>query len=302
MDDANQPVPNPTAPNLQVSIVPQAGTAYSGARLLSGSVSGSSLQVATSGGVGLFALSSGSDSGVILLRLVSDRYDNNVSNGIQDAVDAVLAVPVVDKIAGTVDPLAFTPPTDVKATNGISFSYALTASGGVPPYSWAAAGALPSGLSLSSSGIISGTPQTPAGTYTVAVTVTDSAGTSATGNLNIEISGDMATAPLAITGCSATDGNTPCPLPQATKNQTNDYAYVLSVTGGDATQAASWSLVNPVTGVTIGQSTGLLTVARTELTSCRTIDVYVSVKRGTAEIIRRLQVPVVAGPGLGGSC
>lgn len=60
-------------------------------------------------------------------------------------------------------------------TVGIAYSETLNAAGGTSPYSFSlASGSLPPGLSLSSSGVISGTP-TSAGTYTFSVTVTDSA-------------------------------------------------------------------------------------------------------------------------------
>ena len=64
----------------------------------------------------------------------------------------------------------------------------LTASGGTPPYSWSiSSGALPAGMSLSSSGVISGTPTT-AGTYNFTVHVSDSASHAATWNASIVIS------------------------------------------------------------------------------------------------------------------
>lgn len=56
---------------------------------------------------------------------------------------------------------------------GVSYSGSLTATGGTPPYTWAATG-LPSGLTVGS-GTVSGTP-TASGTFSVAVTVTDTAG------------------------------------------------------------------------------------------------------------------------------
>jgi hypothetical protein len=67
----------------------------------------------------------------------------------------------------TVNPL--TPPTLTIATTSVpgastgkAYSATLQASGGVPPYQWSiASGSLPSGLSLSSSGTISGTPELP---------------------------------------------------------------------------------------------------------------------------------------------
>jgi lysophospholipase L1-like esterase len=55
------------------------------------------------------------------------------------------------------------------------YSTTLAATGGLPPYSWSlAAGSLPPGLTLNSSGRIAGTP-TAAGTFPVTVRVTDSA-------------------------------------------------------------------------------------------------------------------------------
>jgi hypothetical protein len=62
------------------------------------------------------------------------------------------------------------------AIMGVPYSAKLTASGGVPPYKWSvASGTLPQGLTLSSSGILSGTPAA-AGAFTVTFQVTDSGG------------------------------------------------------------------------------------------------------------------------------
>lgn len=301
MDDANQVVPNLSAPNLQISIVPQAGTAYEGARLISGAVSGSAVQVATVNGVGLISLSSGPNSGVILLSLLADRYDNNVNNGVTDPVTSLIAVPVVERLPDTTTAaLSFTTAA-LTATNGQPFSSVLTAEGGVPPYTWAAAGSLPAGLSLNSSGVISGTPNAPAGAYSVAVTVTDANGTTASGNVTITIAGDQAVAALAIAGCSATDGNTPCKLPDATGGASSNYVYVLTATGGDAATAPAWSIESAPTlgsGVTIGAGTGVLTVASASLAApaaCGTHDIYVRVAKGTNSILRRMQLTVKGG-------
>jgi hypothetical protein len=59
-------------------------------------------------------------------------------------------------------------------TVGTATSLQLSASGGTAPYTWTATG-LPPGLSISSSGLISGTPTT-AGSYSVTATARDSAG------------------------------------------------------------------------------------------------------------------------------
>jgi len=71
-------------------------------------------------------------------------------------------------------PLAITTTSLPGATVGTAYSVSLAASGGTPPYSWSlTSGSLPPGLSLSSSGVISGTPTT-SGNTSFGVTVTDS--------------------------------------------------------------------------------------------------------------------------------
>ena len=68
-----------------------------------------------------------------------------------------------------------------------SYSQTLQATGGVPPYTWSiASGGLGTGLNLSATGTISGTP-TSAGTSVFAVRVTDAAGQSATRTLAITV-------------------------------------------------------------------------------------------------------------------
>ena len=66
----------------------------------------------------------------------------------------------------------------------------LAATGGVAPYTWSVVspgtGALPTGMALSSSGQLSGTP-TVSGTFPFTAEVTDSTNTSATANLSITI-------------------------------------------------------------------------------------------------------------------
>ncbi|AXC11423.1 Serine protease, subtilase family [Acidisarcina polymorpha] len=85
--------------------------------------------------------------------------------------------------------------TSLPAGNvGSPYTDQLAATGGVAPYTWTAAGALPTGLSLSAAGLLSGTPGT-AGTTTVALTVTDAANNTATANLTLTINAATGTVP-----------------------------------------------------------------------------------------------------------
>jgi len=91
-------------------------------------------------------------------------------------------------IAASSSPLTITaPPTLPTGAVGTLYSQSLSAVGGTPPYSWSlVSGALPSGLSLSNSGQISGTP-TSAGTLSFTMKVMDAASSSATQNFSLTV-------------------------------------------------------------------------------------------------------------------
>lgn len=74
-------------------------------------------------------------------------------------------------------------------TVGSSYSQTLSATGGTPPYSWSlVGGSLPSGLSLGSSGMISGTPSV-VGTSSFTVRAADTTGLNSERNFSLSIEG-----------------------------------------------------------------------------------------------------------------
>jgi hypothetical protein len=75
-------------------------------------------------------------------------------------------------VGGGPTPVSVANPGSKTSTVGTAVSLQLSANGGTAPYTWTATG-LPSGLSISSGGLISGTPTT-AGTYSVTGTAKDS--------------------------------------------------------------------------------------------------------------------------------
>ncbi len=129
------------------------------------------------------------------------------------------------------------------------YTATLQAVGGTPPYKWAAnpsGGQLPPGLSLSSSGVISGTPNTAGLFSSLLFTVTDATG--ATANNNPHPFGINITAlPLMITTTS---------LPMGTTGTA--YTGFLSSTGGNP--PIMWSIKSGTLppGLTLGQGGGLL--------------------------------------------
>ncbi len=116
---------------------------------------------------------------------------------------------------------------------------AISATGGIAPYAWTAFN-LPAGLSLSASGVLSGTPGT-GGTFSVLVTVSDTIGDVKSSILQLHI----AFQPLSISTIS---------LPNGALNQA--YGPVtMSATGGDG--GYSWSVTGAPAGLTMSL-TGVL--------------------------------------------
>ena len=72
--------------------------------------------------------------------------------------------------------IALTNPTATTATAGVAFSQPFTATGGATPYSYSVmSGSLPTGLTLASTGLLSGTP-TQTGSFLITVRATDANG------------------------------------------------------------------------------------------------------------------------------
>lgn len=141
-------------------------------------------------------------------------------------------------------PLAVTTTALPSASPSVSYSQTLTATGGKTPYTWSrTSGSLPSGLSLSTAGVISGKPAT-AGTSNFTVQVKDSAGTASTKSLSITVA-----APLVM------DTSQPGYAWEGVL-----YEFQLLATGG--TQPYNWALsagilpagltLNPVSGAITG--------------------------------------------------
>jgi hypothetical protein len=89
-------------------------------------------------------------------------------------------------------PLSIVTPSLPGGLVGQTYSQQLAATGGTLPYTWSS-GNLPPGLTLSTAGVLSGTPTT-AGTYTLSLQVKDGSSATATKSLSLTI-----TAPLTIT-------------------------------------------------------------------------------------------------------
>ena len=110
-------------------------------------------------------------------------------NTVKAAWDAV-SVPAqaADPTCSATGGVTVTNPGNKSGTVGTAItSFTLSATGGTPPYTWSGTG-LPPGVSVSSSGTVSGTPTT-AGTYNVTVTATAASGGSGSATFTFTVTG-----------------------------------------------------------------------------------------------------------------
>ena len=115
-----------------------------------------------------------------VLVTVSDSASHSVQGSFAVTVNSNLAVMNQNFEAGGIS----LPP----ATAGNAYSHALQAAGGSSPYSWSiASGSLPAGLSLSSSGVITGSPGAAGNVSGIVFKVTDNTNATASANASIKV-------------------------------------------------------------------------------------------------------------------
>ena len=283
LDDGNQPTPDASGSKVQVRIM--AGTdAANGARLVSGNQSGSILQLPSTGGVALFSLLSGEETGPIFVEFTADRFDNNVANGIQDPISIIDVFPV---IAAVTDPLTLADADLGTVTKGVPFTSLLAASGGLPPLTWSATG-LPAGLSINSStGMISGTVSSTAEErdYRATVTVVDRNKIVDTAVLKLKVVGGLPE-DFAIGDCNS---DTVCSLGSAPVGANFTYSFVASVSD------VTWSFTSLPSWLTSGTtSTAGVLNGVPKVDNCGQQRFLVTATKGAAKVTRTFSITVVS--------
>ncbi|AZR36764.1 autotransporter domain-containing protein [Xanthomonas vasicola] len=138
------------------------------------------------------------------------------------------------------------------ATAGSAYSQTLTASGGTPGYTFVvSAGALPAGLTLNASGVLSGTP-TASGSFNFTVTATDNgAPTSGSRAYTLTVAGANVTLPATT-------------LPAGTAGQAYSSA-ITPATGGIAPYSYALTAGALPAGITLNSSSGALSGTTTSV-------------------------------------
>ena len=157
-----------------------------------------------------------------------------------------------------VGPLVINPAALPAAVINVPYSATLTAVGGQQPFTWAlASGALPPGLGISTSGVISGTPTT-LGTTNFKVSVTDSQ----TPTAAVDIVGESITvnATLSITTSSLAAGSVNVPYSAALAAGGGVPPYTWSVTSGSLPAGLTLSTGGVISGTPTSQQTSTFTV------------------------------------------
>ncbi|MBI4899572.1 MAG: putative Ig domain-containing protein, partial [Actinobacteria bacterium] len=156
--------------------------------------------------------------------------------------------------------ITVSPATLPSAVVGGAYSQTITASGGTGPYALAVtAGSVPAGLSLSSAGVLSGTP-TAAGTFNFTVTATDAGGFTGSRAYSLTVGAPTitvspATLPSAVVGgaysqtITASGGTGP---------------YTFAVTAGSFPAGLSFSSAGVLSGTPTAAGTFNLTMTATD--------------------------------------
>jgi len=151
---------------------------------------------------------------------VTDSASNTASATFSMTIDPGVSITAATTLPGGYQGTAY-PSATLAATGGSGAPYTWT---------WAASGSsLPAGLSLSTAGVISGTP-TGSGTFNIAITATDSASNKATATFTVTIEATLAVSTTT--------------LKSGTVNVA--YSQTLAATGGSGT-GYTWTTTGPST-------------------------------------------------------
>ncbi len=156
--------------------------------------------------------------------------------------------------------IVITPATLPAATGSIAYNQALTASGGNGGYTFSlSTGALPAGVTLSSAGVISGTP-TATGSYSFTVTATDGFGFSGSQAYTVVVNAPA----IVFVQTTLPGGQVAAPYSQTLSAGGGSGSFTYSVTSGAMPPGIALSSAGALSGTPIAAGSFSFTVTATD--------------------------------------
>jgi len=157
---------------------------------------------------------------------------------------------------GTAGGLAISPASLPNGTINVSYSQTVTASGGNGSYTFTlSSGTLPNGVTLSSGGVISGTP-TNGGTFNITVGVSDTNGNTGSRSYTLRIG----TNSLTVTPASLPNGSQGTPYSTSVGASGGSGSYTFSISSGSLPSGLSMDAAGNITGTPTGTGPSTFTV------------------------------------------
>lgn len=246
--------------NTNVQVVDDGGGAYTVDVSLLGSPCG-----ITAGGT-LFTLdlqSVGPDgTGAITVTRVKSRDCSNVAVAVMAGPAAAL------RIQNT--PLVMAPPTLPNAQAGTAYSQALTVEGSVAPLTFSvSAGSLPPGITLSTAGVLSGTP-TAIGSFAFTASASDADGVPASRAYTLVVTCPV----IALTPPVLPDAQTGVAYSQTLVATGGTAPYTFTLTSGSLPAGLTLSAAGEIAGVPSSSGAEVFTVTATDRFNCTGSESY----------------------------
>lgn len=193
------------------------------------------------------------------------------SNPVQTAsvVFSILVNPAQSALASAKQ-LSIIAPASSSGSVGSTYSQTLGATGGTSPYTWSiTSGSLPSGLLLSSAGVITGTPATgTSGSYSITVTVSDSETPAQTASATMAITVSAAAAtPLSIVSSTLPSGTSGTAYSQTLQATGGTPGYTWTVSSGSLPSGLGLSASGAISGTPSASGTSTFTATVTDSSS-----------------------------------
>ena len=193
----------------------------------------------------------------------SGTYSFTITVG--DSSNPVQTKSVATSITIASNALTITSSALASGTDGTAYSQTLHASGGTPGYTWSiTSGSLPAGLTLSSGGVIAGTP-TASGTSTFTVSLSDSGSPVQTKSATLSIT--VAGPTLTITSSTLAAATVSTAYTQTLSASGGTSPYTWSITSGSLPAGLTLSAGGVITGTPTAAGTYKITITVTDSSS-----------------------------------